>query len=146
MSTLACHSELEGTDNLPNYLLQDLVKKSSAAINERIYLHLRASMWSAKFRWKANHWQTFTQREPFYFHVCLAMSTVRHKTLAHKQTARTPNWTYIIEEVALEKYPHWQAKRGHHVHVRCITCNRCAKPRNVSWWSPAENGPDRTLV
>ena len=44
MSALACHSELEGTDNLPNYLLQDLVKKSSAAINERIYLRLRASM------------------------------------------------------------------------------------------------------
>ena len=42
MSALACHSELEGTDNLRNYLLQDLVKKSSAAINERIYLHLRA--------------------------------------------------------------------------------------------------------
>ena len=41
---IACYSELEGTENLPNYLLQDLVKKSSAAINERIYLHLRASM------------------------------------------------------------------------------------------------------
>ena len=33
MSALACHSELKGTDNLPNNLLQDLVKKSSAAIN-----------------------------------------------------------------------------------------------------------------
>ena len=36
MSALACHSELEGTDNLPNYLLQDLVKKSSAAINQTL--------------------------------------------------------------------------------------------------------------
>ena len=64
-----------------------------------------------------------TRLEPFHFHVCLAMSTVRHKTLAHKQTARIPNSTYIIEGVALEKYPH-EAKREHHVHVRCITCHR----------------------
>ena len=31
-----------------------LEEKSSAAINQKIYLHLRESMWLAKFRWKTN--------------------------------------------------------------------------------------------
>ena len=51
-----------------------------------------------------------------------------------------------MEEVALEKYPH-QAKRGHHVQVRCITCHQCAKSRNVSWVESGgkRSGPDPRL-
>ena len=39
MSPLACHSELEGTDNLPNYLLQDFNETTSVTATDYLHQH-----------------------------------------------------------------------------------------------------------